>query len=180
MVNRYRAGALQRFDYRLDRLVQSLPKSAEPLMRLASMAGEPLTVMAITAVVFIRAITNNSSDIVTALVLASVAYGLNTLLKQSLHRRRPNNLKLTTLRIKSYSFPSGHAFGSVIFYGLFAYLAYVRLSNPWGAVVAVLVAGLILLIGLSRVYLKVHYPSDVIAGWLVGLLSLYIVISLAF
>lgn len=180
MVNQYRVGALQQFDYRLGRLVQSLPKSAEPLMRLASMSGEPLTVIALTAVVFIRAIINNSYDIVLALVLASLAYGLNTLLKQALHRRRPNNLKLTTLGIKSYSFPSGHAFGSVIFYGLFAYLAYARLNGSWGWIVSGLVACWIILIGISRLFLKTHYPSDVIAGWLLGLLSLYIVISLAF
>jgi undecaprenyl-diphosphatase len=157
-----------------------LPRSAKPLMRLASMSGEPLTVAAITAVVFIKAINNNSPDIVLALVLAGMAYSLNILLRQTLHRPRPNNLKVTTLGIKSYSFPSGHAFGSVIFYGLFAYLAYGRLSNPWGTVVAVLVAGLILLIGVSRVYLKAHYPSDVIAGWILGLFSLYVVIALAF
>lgn len=180
MANKNRLESLQHFDYRLGRLVQMLPRSAEPLMRLASLSGEPLTVVAITAAVFIKAINNNSSDIVLALVLGGVAYGLNILLRQTLHRRRPNNLKVTTLGINSYSFPSGHAFGSVIFYGLFAYLGYVRLSNPWGAVVAVLVAGLILLIGLSRVYLKAHYPSDVIAGWILGLISLYVVIALAF
>lgn len=68
------------------------------------------------------------------------------------------------------SFPSGHAITSVIIFGTLAYLV-VRLEptvrlRRWTLAIA---AGLILLIGLARIYLGVHYPSDVLAGWLVGI-----------
>lgn len=68
------------------------------------------------------------------------------------------------------SFPSGHAITSVIIFGTLAYLV-IRLESTvrmrrWTLALA---AGMILLIGLSRIYLGVHYPSDVLAGWLVGI-----------
>jgi undecaprenyl-diphosphatase len=70
----------------------------------------------------------------------------------------------------SFSFPSGHALASLCFYGVVAILVAQRLSSPparaavWGA------SGvMIVLIGLSRVYIGLHYPSDVLGGYLIGL-----------
>jgi undecaprenyl-diphosphatase len=85
-----------------------------------------------------------------------------------------------TLGVRSYSFPSGHAFGTLIFYGLFAYLDYTYLSSPVNWLITILLASLISLIGISRIYLKTHYPSDVVGGWLLGAISLLLIIELAF
>ena len=69
----------------------------------------------------------------------------------------------------SYSFPSGHAMVSFVVYGMPAYLAVLTLEN-WRARVAIVfgAALLVILIGFSRVYLGVHYPSDVLAGYAAG------------
>jgi membrane-associated phospholipid phosphatase len=81
------------------------------------------------------------------------------------------------MRIHSYSFPSGHSFGATVFYGLLAYLAWSRLPHPWNLLVVLLLVLLIILVGLSRVYLGAHFPSDVVVGWLLGGLSLFVIIK---
>ncbi|WP_085521912.1 phosphatase PAP2 family protein [Tuberibacillus sp. Marseille-P3662] len=93
---------------------------------------------------------------------------LNRLLKLIFARPRPDLEHLVT--VSYYSFPSGHAMNSIAFFGLLAYLLRSRLKNKgydfrfiWLAA-----ALLIFLIGLSRVYLGVHYPMDVLGGFLAG------------
>ena len=93
---------------------------------------------------------------------------LNQLLKAFFARPRPvfqDPLILET----SYSFPSGHAMESMVMYGMLAYLA-VRALSTWRARTAVVfgAALLVLLIGFSRMYLSVHYLSDVAAGYAAG------------
>jgi membrane-associated phospholipid phosphatase len=171
---------LRRFDQKMTQLIQDLPAAARPLMSGVSFFGEPLVVFTFGFSGFITAVQRGQSNIELAFVYAAIAYGLNTLLKLALHRRRPHNLEIRTLGLRSYSFPSGHAFGSVIFYGLFAYLDLTHLGRPGNLIIALLLWGLIFLIGLSRIHLKAHYPSDVAGGWLLGLISLLIVVRLAF
>jgi len=94
---------------------------------------------------------------------------LNMVLKLGFDRPRPQFFDWGTHAMSS-SFPSGHAMSSAIVYPTVAYLA-ARLQKSWWARLVTLgVAGLlVLLICLSRVYLGVHYPSDVAAGVVVGL-----------
>ncbi|HLY91696.1 MAG TPA: phosphatase PAP2 family protein, partial [Candidatus Angelobacter sp.] len=71
----------------------------------------------------------------------------------------------------SYSFPSGHALTSLCFYGVMAGLLSARIKSlPWRIVMWTLAVLLIVSIGLSRIYLGVHYPSDVLAGYLAATL----------
>lgn len=69
-----------------------------------------------------------------------------------------------------YSFPSGHSMMSFVFYGLLVYMAYKYVRQPglkWTLIVTLSL--LILMIGFSRIYLRVHYPTDVLAGFLMGM-----------
>jgi membrane-associated phospholipid phosphatase len=78
---------------------------------------------------------------------------------------------------KSFSFPSGHALGSMVLYGFIAYeLAthYPRLSKVIYSFTVILIAA----IGISRLYLGVHWPTDIIAGYGVGFLWLMICITM--
>lgn len=68
----------------------------------------------------------------------------------------------------TWSFPSGHAAGSLVFYGMLAYVLMVRLPARWHRYVAALAALLVVSIGASRVLLQVHFLSDVLAGFAVG------------
>jgi undecaprenyl-diphosphatase len=105
------------------------------------------------------------------LLLASTAGGiiLNNVLKLGFSRPRPTVLEWQAHAMSS-SFPSGHAMSAAVVYGTVAYLAARLQQRRWARVATMVVAAImIFLICLSRLYLGVHYPSDVIAGVLVGL-----------
>src|SRR4029077_16025505 len=92
---------------------------------------------------------------------------LNVTLKLAFHRARPE--PYFGQRPSSYSFPSGHAMGSFVFYGLIAGILCARISSQLRRVMTWSAAAiLVTAIGLSRIYLGVHYPTDVIAGYAAG------------
>jgi undecaprenyl-diphosphatase len=93
------------------------------------------------------------------------------ILKNLFGRQRPD---IPLLReAAGLSFPSGHAFMSVTFYGLMIYIVWETIKRPWLKItLAVLLVLLIHIIGFSRIYLRVHYASDVIAGFATGFLWL--------
>lgn len=89
---------------------------------------------------------------------------LDGTLKLAFHRLRPDPFFGT--RPTTYSFPSGHALISLCFYGLIAGMLSLRLQKAWQRVAVWTVAVLlVVLIGFSRIYLGVHWPSDVLAGY---------------
>lgn len=101
---------------------------------------------------------------------------LNISLKHILQRPRPEGYRL--IEESGYSFPSGHSMVSMAFYGLLIYFIFTRVKNrkiKWASIVAL--ATLIFLIGVSRIYLGVHYLSDVCAGFFVALTYLGIYTS---
>ena len=105
------------------------------------------------------------------LLLAAVAGNiiLNGVLKLVFHRDRPTVFEWQTTAVSS-SFPSGHAMSATVCYGTVAYLVIRLQKHHWSRVLTGISAVvLILLICATRLYLGVHYPSDVIAGILVGL-----------
>ncbi len=110
-------------------------------------------------------------------VVALSSLVLMFLLKLIFHRERPVTPLLQAA--KGFSFPSGHALMSVTFYGLLILIAWQNIKQLWLKwILSIVLVILILTIGLSRVYLRVHYASDVLAGFCVGivwlLLSLWI------
>ena len=108
-------------------------------------------------------------------IVALSSYLVMALLKLYFSRPRPDNPVLDAAM--GFSFPSGHAMSAVAFYGLLIYLVWrnVELAlNRW--LLTILLVVIILLIGFSRVYLRVHYASDVLAGFSMGLI--WLVLSL--
>jgi membrane-associated phospholipid phosphatase len=101
---------------------------------------------------------------------------LNTGLKLFFSKPRPQLWKLL-ISEKSFSFPSGHALGSMVLYGFIAYILATHYPK-FSQIVYVLAVILIAAIGISRLYLGVHWPTDVIAGYGVGFLWLMICITM--
>jgi undecaprenyl-diphosphatase len=93
-------------------------------------------------------------------------------LKELFGRPRPPGEHLTYAA--GFSFPSGHAMVSTAFYGFLAYLLLMNLPGRWGQWCSGVLIILIILIGISRVYLNVHFASDVLAGFILGGLLVFV------
>jgi undecaprenyl-diphosphatase len=92
----------------------------------------------------------------------------NDVLKLTFQRQRPTAVA-SVIPGQAYSFPSGHAMVSIAFYGALAYIGW-RVFGGWPrAVWITAMIGLTLVIGVSRLFLDVHYPTDVLASWAAGL-----------
>lgn len=101
---------------------------------------------------------------------------LNILLKNILQRPRPTGFRL--IDETGYSFPSGHSMISMAFYGYLIYLIYKKVKNKylkWTGIIGLSI--LIFCIGISRIYLGVHYATDVAAGFLVAIAYLLVYIK---
>ncbi|WP_019413261.1 phosphatase PAP2 family protein [Paenisporosarcina sp. TG20] len=92
---------------------------------------------------------------------------LTQIFKHYFGRERPSiNPEIDAI---GYSFPSGHSMGSLIFYGFVIYfVARTKLSRKMKWIFAILAGILVLLIGISRIYLGAHFPSDVVSGYMAG------------
>lgn len=102
---------------------------------------------------------------------------LNIIIKLIVARPRPVGINI--ISENGFSFPSGHSMVSAAFYGLIIYLIYYYVKNkPLKIFLIILLTFLIIGIGVSRIYLGVHYPSDVLGGWLLALAFLIIYLGL--
>jgi undecaprenyl-diphosphatase len=143
-----------------------LQAGAEDLTALGSPTVLGLTVLAVTGYLFLHGLYRNGLFIFSASVGGWV---LNWLLKAAFERTRP--VIVPHLReVMSSSFPSGHALTSAAVYltlgALLMRIAQGRLAKYYCIAIAMF---LTFLVGSSRVFLGVHYPTDVIAGWLIGM-----------
>jgi len=166
-----RSGGTQAFDDTVLRWLgahRTAPVSAFMLEVTALGTGSVVTMIVGVAALFLWLNQHKHS----ALLLLIATFGgiiLNNLLKIGFTRPRPSVIPWATTAL-SYSFPSGHAMSATIVYSTVAYLA-ARLQRRRASRVAIMVLAsiIILLICSSRLYLGVHYPSDVAAGIVIGL-----------
>ena len=102
---------------------------------------------------------------------------LNQLLKRILQRPRPTEFRIT--EETGYSFPSGHSMISMAFYGYLIYLIYKYVKNKYVKWISIIILSILICsIGISRIYLGVHYTSDVLGGFFISISYLVIYISL--
>lgn len=167
-----------RLDTVLSDYVQRLPSGFQPLMSGITHLGDPLVILTTALVGSMVALRQNQQRAATAISLVLILSAASFVLKQLLQRDRPDTIYVTAMNFKSYSFPSFHAYSSTVLYGLLAYFAFKYLPRPWGMVTGFGLGALVALVGISRVYLGAHYPTDVIGGWILGLFSLLLIIML--
>ena len=118
-----------------------------------------LIIITILCVIFIR---DKKYKILIPANLITIVI-INIVLKNFFLRPRPNELRL--IEETGYSFPSGHAMASTAFYGLLIYIVHEKVENKiLRNTICIMLGLLILLISISRIYVGVHYTSDVIAG----------------
>jgi undecaprenyl-diphosphatase len=142
-----------------------------PIMKAMTYLGEPNMILALTigtAIVYVVAKKPRTAAIV--LLTALLAYLLGDTVKRLVDRPRPDVAWRLVPLPKDKSFPSGHSLNSMADFGAVALITSRRLKQrALRRLMISLGFGLPLLIGLSRPYLGVHYPSDVIGGWTAGL-----------
>ena len=118
-----------------------------------------LIIITILCVIFIR---DKKYKILVPANLVTIAI-INIVLKNFFLRPRPNEFRL--IEETGYSFPSGHAMASTAIYGLLIYIVHEKVENKiLRNTICIMLGLLILLISISRIYVGVHYTSDVIAG----------------
>ena len=109
-----------------------------------------------------------SKKAIEVFIIGLLGILINYLMKLFYHRIRPTKPLIHPLQ--SFSFPSGHAMSAFVFYGLLTYLVWrSHLEKLYKVMITSFLIVIALAVGFSRVYLRVHYPSDVIAGFCIGL-----------
>ena len=147
---------------------------ATPIAKFITNFGGAIFLITLTIVLLVL-IKNKKIgiSIFSNLVIVTI---LNQLLKAILQRSRPTEYRI--VEETGYSFPSGHSMVSMAFYGYLIYLIYKYVKNnyiKWISIV--LLSILVCSIGISRIYLGVHYTSDVLGGFLISMSYLVIYIS---
>lgn len=128
-------------------------------------SGWPVIVIAIVCMVYLYGVLKHRREVILYLFVLGGSEVLNVVLKLIFRRERPDIHRL--IAETGYSFPSGHSMGAFSLYGVLAYLLWKHIPAWWGKVILVLASSaLILAIGTSRIYLGVHYPSDILGGYL--------------
>ena len=137
-----------------------------PIAKFITNFGGAIFLIILTITLFI--LIKNKKIGLSIILNLIVITGLNQILKYILQRPRPTEYRL--IEETGFSFPSGHSMVSMAFYGYLIYLIYKYVKNKdlkWISIV--LLSILICSIGISRIYLGVHYTSDVLGGFLISL-----------
>lgn len=168
------------FDITVAAFVQSfVSPGLTQVMEIFTLIGSPKSSVIIAAgiMAFLFFVLRHRAELLFFCAALGGAAVLNSLLKEGFHRERPTVLRL--IEESGYSFPSGHAIGAFALYGALAYLLWRHVSTRRGRSLLLSVCGfVILMICLSRVYLGVNYPSDIIGALLASGFWLALVIWL--
>jgi len=152
-------------DFWLTQSVQSIGIWFTPIMKFFSWLGYPQAYMIIVAIIYWS--FDRKLGLRLAIFLPLVA-SLNSILKQAIHAPRPYWLDpdIKAIQVSNgFGMPSGHAQASTVWI-----YAGALIKKTWFWILA---PGIVFLIGLSRVYLGVHFSSQVVIGWLIGLLVVF-------
>jgi len=180
-VNLYEVLLRDAFDYFDETIYHFLSmyisENLTKFMTVITHMGSSYTLILITIItygIFSRFRTYAPYRSVVVLNLA-ITWILNEVLKELFQRERPDILQL--VQVHGYSFPSGHAMISFTFYGLLIFIFFKHSHNKRIRFLISTVLGILVFsIGLSRIYLGVHYASDVLAGFILGFMWLAMLI----
>jgi membrane-associated phospholipid phosphatase len=151
-----------------DALAESVPSAIVQAAALLTRLGDPVTLGVLGVAVGTALLLRRRVGLVLAWALALAGNGLlNPALKQLFARMRPSHA-VNGAVADGFSFPSGHSSGTVVAFGMLAYLGLRLLPQRWHLPVLLAAVLLALSVGVSRIFLRVHYVSDVAAGFASG------------
>ncbi|GAA0380031.1 phosphatase PAP2 family protein [Paenibacillus motobuensis] len=143
--------------------------SLTKIMKVFTWIGSqlPVIVILLVTLIFLYFVLHHRSELVFLIIIVTGSALLNILLKQLFRRDRPSLHRL--IEETGFSFPSGHSMAAFSLYGAIVFLVWKHIPYILGRIAVIVVgACLILMIGVSRIYLGVHYPSDVLGGYLIS------------
>ena len=151
----------------------------EETMEAASIIGRNFILIALALSLFAWFVWKNQRPEALVVLGALLSLAINPVLKLAMDRPRPTEDLVAVWRdFDGLSFPSGHAFSALVLFGLLYYLAPALVPRKaWANVVRFSSLLMVLLIGISRVYLGAHWPSDVLGGFLFGIITLTFLIG---
>ncbi|PEC48621.1 phosphatase PAP2 family protein [Bacillus sp. AFS077874] len=138
-------------------------------MKIITFLGSSVFIilLSISILYFLYKVLNHRSELILFIAALIGSNILCVLLKLFFHRARPDLHRL--IEISGYSFPSGHATNAMTVYGILTFILWRNIRTKSGRSLLIITSLImILLIGISRIYLGVHFPSDVIAGYFTG------------
>lgn len=146
-----------------------------PIAKFITNFGGAIFVISLTTILFFVIKDKKIGiSIITNLGIVTI---LNQIIKFIMQRPRPTEFRI--IEETGYSFPSGHSMVSLAFYGYLIYLIYKYINNKHlKRTLIIILSVLICIIGVSRIYLGVHYTSDVLGGFLISFAYLIIYIEL--
>ena len=147
---------------------------ATPIAKFITNFGGAIILIVLALMLFIF-IKNKKIGVSIISNLAIITL-LNQLLKRIVQRPRPTEFRI--VEESGYSFPSGHSMVSMAFYGYLIYLIYKYVKNKYLKWISIILLSILICsIGISRIYLGVHYTSDVLGGFFISISYLIIYIS---
>ncbi|OZB97678.1 phosphatase PAP2 family protein [Paenibacillus sp. XY044] len=135
------------------------------------------TLLSVIAFLFLWLVLRHRKELLMFILSVGGSEIWNIIIKNWMHRQRPNTHRL--IEISGFSFPSGHSMAAFALYGTLTYLLWRHIPALAGRLVMIVIGVVLtLFIGISRIYLGVHYPSDVFGGYLASatwlMLSIYV------
>jgi undecaprenyl-diphosphatase len=162
-----RAEMIVDFDLTIIRGVQSLESPfLTTVMEFFTIIGstQAVIVLCLLIIFFLYKVLHHRKELILFIAVVAGSPLLNLLLKEIFQRVRPDLHRL--IEIGGYSFPSGHAMNAFTVYGILTFLLWRHIFNRAGRSILLLFSAIaVFMIGTSRIYLGVHYPSDVIGGY---------------
>ena len=142
------------------------------VMKGITFLGSVKFIIIINVLLFIYSMVKKKYNLLLITISSITSPIVNNILKVIFKRPRP--IIINMIEERSYSFPSGHSMISILFYGSIIYLLN-KYKIKHCKLISIILSMLILLIGISRIYLGVHYPSDVLGGYLTAGICLTII-----
>lgn len=166
----YDSDFVENIDLQLIKSIQGLEHPTFTyIMKFLSYIGDKVRVIVISIIIvlILYKVFHQRIEIILFIIVLVGSAILNVLLKFFFQRERPNFYRMIVQ--DGYSFPSGHAMAALSLYGIITFLLWRHIPKESGRIILICTSTLfITLIGISRIYLGVHYPSDIVGAYLIS------------
>lgn len=164
------------FDNTISNLIVKIPERFNGTLKVITNIGGmeilPIIILIVCFVLVLRKKTKYSILILMNSILSCISY---ITIKNMIQRPRPQPFRF--IIADGYSFPSGHSTNNMAFYGILIYLIWKEIKNKKIKIImTIMLSIMILIMGITRIYFNVHYASDVIGGFLLGIICILICI----